>query len=88
MYLKLYDLVFEAYLNNKNDMWINNSYRNYLINEEHVMDMYTKYGNYWMRESYGDGDYQAYYFGFGGDGIGTWGVTRRIGRSVRLVREL
>ena len=48
----------------------------------------TKYGNYWMRESYGDGDYQAYYFGFGGDGIGTWGVTRRIGRSVRLVREL
>ena len=47
MYLKFYDLVFEAYLNNKNDMWINNSYRNYLINEEHVMDMYTKYGNYW-----------------------------------------
>ena len=47
MYLKFYDLVFEAYLNNKDDMWINNSYRNYLVNEEHVMDMYTKYGNYW-----------------------------------------
>lgn len=47
MYLKFYDLVFEAYLDNKSDSWVSNSYRDYLINEEHVMDMYTRYGNYW-----------------------------------------
>lgn len=48
----------------------------------------TLYGNYWLRESDKDNDYYAFYFGFGGSGIGTWGITRRLGRSVRLVREL
>lgn len=47
MMLKFYDLVFEAYLNGKPDSWISQTYKDYLINEKHVMDYYTTYGGYW-----------------------------------------
>lgn len=76
MYLKFYDLVYEAVLNDKSDAWISESYKEYLVDYEHVMDLYTKYGNYWYEPCglfvYGDylingksGDQEALHFQVG-----------------------
>ena len=47
MYNKCLDLTYEAVLNDKPDSWIRDSYKDYLINEKHVMDYYTTSGGYY-----------------------------------------
>ena len=47
MYYKCLDLTYEAVIYDKPDTWIRDSYRDYLINEKHVMDYYTTFNGYY-----------------------------------------
>ena len=44
---KCLDLTYEAVLYDKPDTWIRDSYKDYLVNEKHVMDYYTTSGGYY-----------------------------------------
>ena len=47
MLMKFHDLVKQAQATGQPDSWIHENFKNYLINEEHVMDIYSLYGGYW-----------------------------------------
>ena len=47
MYMKFVDLVYDAVLNKRSDSWITEQYKEYLIDEKHVMDYYQKSNGYY-----------------------------------------
>ena len=47
MLMKFNDLVRQAQATGQSDSWIHENFKNYLINEEHVMDIYSYFGGYW-----------------------------------------
>ena len=49
MLMKFHELVKQAQAEDKPDSWILENYENYLINEKHVMDMYSLYNGYWYQ---------------------------------------
>ena len=49
MLMKFHDLVKQAQATGKPDSWIIESFEDYLINEEHVMDVYALHNGYWYQ---------------------------------------
>ena len=47
MYMKYVEIVYEAQSTGQSDTWIRDTYENYLIDEEHVMDYYQEYDGYY-----------------------------------------
>ena len=47
MLMKFHDLVKQAQATGQPDSWVLESFKKYLIEEEHVMDIYALYGGYW-----------------------------------------
>ena len=47
MLMKFHDLVRQAQATGQPDSWVLENFEEYLINEEHVMDIYALYGGYW-----------------------------------------
>ena len=47
MLMKFHNLVKQAQAEGKTDSWVLENFQNYLINEEHVMDIYSLYDGYW-----------------------------------------
>ena len=47
MLMKFHDLVRQAQATGQPDSWVLENFEDYLINEEHVMDIYSLFGGYW-----------------------------------------
>ena len=47
MLMKFHDLVKQAQATGQPDSWVLENFEDYLINEEHVMDIYSLFGGYW-----------------------------------------
>lgn len=47
MLMKFNNLVRQAQATGQSDSWIHENFKNYLINEEHIMDIYSYFGGYW-----------------------------------------
>ena len=47
MLMKFHDLVRQALATGQPDSWILENFKKYLIEEEHIMDIYALYGGYW-----------------------------------------
>ena len=47
MLMKFHDLVKQAQATGQLDSWVLENFEDYLINEEHVMDIYSLFGGYW-----------------------------------------
>ena len=49
MMMKFHDLVKQAQATGQPDTWILQNFEDYLINEEHIMDIYALHGGYWYQ---------------------------------------
>lgn len=95
MYSKYIDLVNQAQRDGKSDSWITESYRDYLVNEKHVMDYYEEFGGYYyepvglfiggayqLNGKQGDGDELTKRYGESNKVGNTYGYSKVGGKTV------
>ncbi|RIA78342.1 ZU5 domain-containing protein [Anaeroplasma bactoclasticum] len=95
MYSKYIDLVNQAQRDGKSDSWITESYRDYLVNEKHVMDYYEESGGYYyepvglfiggayqLNGKQGDGDELTKRYGESNKVGNTYGYSKVGGKTV------